>query len=577
MAIDYSGLSPTLELLAGSIGGSGNLDGTGAIARFSFPHGVAVDSAGNVFVADSTTIRKITREGTVTTLAGVAGEYGFADGAGSAARFNVVSGIAVDRAGALYVADTGNNAIRKISPQGLVTTLAGSPAPASAEGCRFADGIGAAAAFCVPSGVAVDSGGTVYVADTQNALIRKITPAGVVTTLAGSLIRPRPCDPFNPCTPGPSTQCTPCPPSPSVDGSGGSARFGYPYGIAVDGEGTVYVAEGFGNSTIRKITPAGVVTTLAGRAAGFFDPRGIAVDGGGTLYVADKRANVIRKVTPAGEVTTLAGGATWQEGSDDGTGSEARFLGPWGVAVDAGGVVYVADSGNSTIRKITPVGAVTTFAGDAPKSGFVDGNGAAARFESPLGVAVDSSGVAYVADCYNSTIRTITPSGAVTTLAGSPDHYGFADGTGSAARFSCPIGIAVDGLGAVYVTDIDNHTIRKIAPGGTVTTLAGTAGTTGSADGTGPAAQFGFSSPTGIAVDDVGTAYVADNGKSTIRRISREGVVTTLAGSAGSNGAVDGAGDAARLGPGGIDVDPGRRISFQMAAPRSEESIRRTS
>jgi sugar lactone lactonase YvrE len=221
--------------------------------------------------------------------------------------------------------------------------------------------------------------------------------------------------------------------------------------------------------------------------------------------------------------------------------------------------VYVADSGNSTIRKITPVGAVTTFAGDAPKSGFADDVGAAARFKWPRSVAVDSSGVAYVADCYNYAVRKISPNGAVSTLAGSPDRYGFADGTGTEARFSCPTGIAVDGVGTVYVTD--NQTVRKIAPGGTVTTLAGTARAIGSADGTGPAAQFGWMSPYGIAVDDVGTLYVADTGNSLIRKITPGGVVTTLAGSAGSYGAVDGAGAAARfLGPYGVDVDPGRRI-----------------
>ena len=569
VTVDYSGLSPTLELLAGSIGGRGNLDGTGATARFWDPGGVAVDSAGTLYVADGTMIRRITHEGVVTTLAGAVEASGAADGA---ARLDGIFSIAVDRGGTVYVADYYHDTILKVSPQGLVTTLAGSPNhdPFPSYRCRFADGVGVAAAFCRPRGVAVDSGGTVYVADTENALIRKITPAGVVTTLAGSPARPRPCDSW-------------CPPFPSVDGSGGSARFGYPYGIAVDGDGTVYVADGgpdvyqpqYENNTIRKITPAGAVTTLAGRAgtcgfsdgagvtAEFCDPRGVAVDRSGTLYVADQRNNVIRSITPAGVVTTLAGDAGAQEGSDDGTGSEARFSHPAGVAVDAGGVVYVADASNYTIRNIMPGGVVTTLAGAARIwLGFADDTGAAARFGAALGVAVDSSGVAYVADCDNNTIRKITPNGAVTTLAGSPfpDDFGFADGTGSAARFYCPVGIAVDDVGTVYVTD-NGLLIRKITPVGVVTTLAGRAGTDacGFSDGVGVAAEF--CDPKGIAVDGSGTLYVADGGNNTIRKITREGVVTTLAGSAGNAGAVDGAGDAARFNcPFGVAVGPGGRI-----------------
>jgi len=567
VTVDYSGLSPTLELLAGSIGGRGNLDGTGATARFWDPGGVAVDSAGTLYVADGIMIRRITHEGVVTTLAGAVEASGAADGA---ARLDGIFSIAVDRGGTVYVADYYHDTILKVSPQGLVTTLAGSSYQgANTYQCRFADGVGVAAAFCRPRGVAVDSAGTVYVADTENALIRKITPAGVVTTLAGSPARPRPCDSW-------------CPPFPSVDGSGSSARFGYPYGIAVDGDGTVYVADGgpnvyqpqYENNTIRKITPAGVVTTLAGRAgtcgfsdgagvaAEFCDPRGIAVDGSGTLYVADQRNNVIRSITPAGVVTTLAGDAGAQEGSDDGTGSEARFSHPAGVAVDASGVVYVADVSNYTIRNITPGGVVTTLAGAALKSGFADDTGTAARFGNVEGVAVDSNGVAYVADSDNNTIRKITPNGAVTTLAGSPYPYDFefADGTGSAARFNWPSGIAVDDVGTVYVTD-SGSTIRKITPVGVVTTLAGRAGTDtcGFSDGVGVAAEF--CDPKGIAVDGSGTLYVADGGNNTIRKITREGVVTTLAGSAGNDGAVDGAGDVARFKcPYGVAVGPGRRI-----------------
>jgi sugar lactone lactonase YvrE len=196
------------------------------------------------------------------------------------------------------------------------------------------------------------------------------------------------------------------------------------------------------------------------------------VDGAGNAYVADTENHTIRKVTPGGTVTTLAG-LGGSSGSADGTGSAARFYWPYGVAVDSAGNVYVADTWNYTIRKVTPGGVVTTLAGLAGTGGSTDGTGSAARFNYPSGVAVDSAGTVYVADRGNHTIRKVTPGGAVTTLAGLADSYGSADGTGSAARFDSPRGVAVDSAGNVYVADYYNNTIRKVTPGGVVTTLAG--------------------------------------------------------------------------------------------------------
>ncbi len=201
----------------------------------------------------------------------------------------------------------------------------------------------------------------------------------------------------------------------------------------------------------------------------------MAVDSAGNVYVADTGNSTIREVTPAGVVTTLAG---WSghTGSGDGTGSAARFYDPEGVAVDSTGNVYVADYFNYTIRKVTPAGVVTTLAGSVGSSGTNDGVGSAARFSYPKGVAVDSAGNVYVADNGNSTIRQVTPAGVVTTLAGSPGLYGSSDGTGSNARFGGPSGVAVDSADNVYVADTDNQTIRKVTPAGVVTTLAGSPG-----------------------------------------------------------------------------------------------------
>ena len=321
-----------------------------------------------------------------------------------------------------------------------VSTLAGSGTP------TFANGTGSAASFFYPNQAAVDGSGNLYVSDRLNHRIRKITPEGVVTTLAGS-----------------GTQTF-------ADGSiGSAASFNFPIGIAVDGSGNVYVGDG-NNNRIRKITASGEVSTLAGNAAfGFADgsgagvkfymPAGVAVDGSGNVNVADYKNHRIRKITSAGVVTTLAGSA-W-EGYTDGSGSAAQFANPWGVTVDGGGNVYVADYSNNRIRKITSAGLVTTLAGSGTAT-FADGNGSAASFKQPKGVAVDGSGNVYVADAGNSRIRKITPSGLVTTLAGSGTAT-YADGTVSAAGFNHPTGVAVDGSGNVYVMDENNHRIRIIS------------------------------------------------------------------------------------------------------------------
>ncbi|MFN9479791.1 MAG: hypothetical protein ACK6C0_10210, partial [Betaproteobacteria bacterium] len=223
----------------------------------------------------------------------------------------------------------------------------------------------------------------------------------------------------------------------------------------------------------------------------------------------------MRKVTAAGAVSTLAG-AAGSSGSADGNGAAARFNSPEGLAVDGAGNVYVADTQNHTIRKIATAGAVGTFAGIVRSWGSADGTGAAARFAAPYGVSVDAFGNVYVADTVNHTIRKITPVGVVSTLAGTAGSSGSADGIGSAVRFDSPQAVAVDGSGNVYVADTNNHTIRNITPAGAVRTFAGTAGSSGSADGTG--ASVRFNRPGGVAGDGSGNVHVADTSDYTIRK-----------------------------------------------------------
>ena len=318
----------------------------------------------------------------VSTIAGKPGETGAADGISSAARFGEEGvSLAIGPDGVLYVADRANRVVRKVALDGTVTTVAGKAGEAGT-----ADGKGSAARFGRLGGLAIDTTGTIYVADEDNGTIRKIARDGTVTTLAGKAGEPG-----------------------LVDGVGADARFNAPVGMAIDASGNLYVGSWEVNPAIRKITPDGTVTTLAGSAG--------------------------------------AGGTT------DGVGSAARFRMPWMLTIDAHGVLWVIDVArdtyHSTLRKVLPDGTVTTVKADWPSG----------QAGTPW---VDPSGVLYFTSYPDSTITKMTPDGTVTLLAGQPGEQGAADGTGDAARFNSPTGIVGDGAGTLYVSDSYNGTIRAI-------------------------------------------------------------------------------------------------------------------
>lgn len=522
---------PGIYLIAGNDFGAGMADGPGSAARFDTPTGIARDAQGNLYIADrfNNVVRRISPQGVVSTLAGAPGDRGHADGIGAAARFSLLAGIAVDSSGNIYVADYGNAVIRRVTPGGEVTTVAGEPGQSGSV-----DGLGSAARLSGnPSALAFGPDGNLYIAETNT--VRRMTPAGEVTTLAGQAGVAG----FD-------------------DGDADDARFTSLNGIAVDSTGIAYVSDGgwgrnggilsdanFFSASIRRIALDGTVTTLAGRgsAEGFDDvvgfadgsgttarfsyPQGLVVDGSGDIFVADRGNRVIRRVSPEGVVSTIAGVAG-QGGSADGAIGDARFMAPAGLALDTAGILYLTDAAHHTVRRVVPGENVSTLAGAAPLSGSADGTRSAALFNEPRGITRDAQGNFYVADTGNATIRRIAADGAVITLAGSAGQSGADNGMGTAARFDRPTDVAADLPGNILVSDFDNRLIRRITPDGIVSTYAGIPGQTGYVDG--PAASAQFFEPQAVAVDATGNVYVADRAGDAVRKITPQGQVSTLFG-----------------------------------------------
>ena len=574
-AMESASAQISWSVFAGAPGGTGYQDGVADEARFFNPEQAIRTAGGDVIVTDmdNHVIRKISSAGAVSTVAGIPGNAGHKDGASLTARFNRPRGIVINAAGEMFIADTGNHVIRKISTDGEVSTLAGSPGLSGST-----NGTGAAARFANPRCVRLLPDGSLAV--TSDFMIRKVTMEGVVTTIAGSSV------------------------SGSTNASGTSARFGTIADLVVDASGVMHCTETF-NHTVRKITADGVVTTVAGVASQSGDidgpagtsrlqnPYGLYLEPDGSLLINTNRK--LKRLSTAGELTTVAGSpsATMlhldadgqgnllfatrntisayntvsqlltvlagrdNQGALDGPAHVAKFSEPDGITVDQNGTVYVAERFVHTIRKITPDGTVSTLAGLHAVSGNVNGAGSAARFNNPRGLCTDEQGNIYVSDINNNAIRKITPQGVVTTHSSVPGptdvardkrnnfyasnlsgrilyrdeelYYAWSDSVFIRSLVTIsPIALAMSREDRLFMVDYSSSSIHQLWRNSNAVVLAGSGVSQGHgyADGIGNQARFNL--PVGLAVDRDENLYVADTGNDMIRKITPAGLVSTI-------------------------------------------------
>jgi uncharacterized protein (TIGR03437 family) len=538
--VDTSG---TLTRIAGN-GRAGYLgDGGPAIAaQLEYPAGIAIDTTGNVYVADrdAAVVRRISSSGVISTYAGT-GAPGYSGDAGPAASAQLSGplGLALDANGNLYVADTGNNVVRKISANGTIATVAGN----SVAGFTADDVQATIASLNSPEGVAVDSSGNLYIADTVNDRVRMVSPTGVIGTVAGTGLSAV----YASIWDGTGVSTT--------TGDGGpatSAAIVLPTDVALDSSGNLYIAD-YGNGRIREVVK-GTIGTLAGNADGvpleigqlaaseqLNGPTGLAVNAAGILYFAEGSIGTgsglapgdfrIWEVDSAGLLAAAAGNGLESYSGDGGAAAVAQLNNAAGVALDSSGNLFVADTLNHRVRKISPAGVITTVAGTGVEGISGDGGPAtSAQLDSPMGVAVAGSGVLYIADTGNNRIRMVAANGVIFTLAGNGNAAFYGDGgQGAFASVHAPQGVAVDINGDVLVADTGNQRIRRITADLTIHTVAGNGGQGYSGDG-GAATSAQLNLPAGVAVDSAGNIYVADTGNNRLRAISPLGNIFNVAG-----------------------------------------------
>lgn len=512
--------------------------GPATSAQLSYPAGIAVDAVGNLIIADqfNGVIRMVNAStGKISTIAGdqtLAWTYSGDGGPAISAALAYPQSIAIDSAGNLFITDGGNNVIRRVDiSTGVITTVAGDHALGG--GYSGDSGPATSAQIAGAFGISVDAFDNLFIAD-ANSVIRKVDMStGIIATIAGDNSIAQ-----------------------SYAGDGGpatSAGLFYPQAVSFDAGGNMIIMDSR-NHVVRKVNGGGTISTIAGNnalALGPYNgdgypaeigrlqtPRGLHYDAGGNLYIVDMANEVVRKVNGAGIISTFAGNNALGAGfSGDGAAATAAQLNdPRGVTADGAGNIYIADTQNCVIRKVTPGGTISTFAGDGVLGAGYAGDGGAAtsaQLNQPSSVAFDGAGNLYIADTINSVIRKVTPGGIISTVAGDNTLGGGYSGDGGAATAAAlywPEGVTVDGVGNLYIADTMNHVVRKVTVGGIISTVAGNhalaAGYTG--DG-GPATSAQLSTPGSVVVDGAGNLYIAD-GNFVIRKVDTLGTITTFAG-----------------------------------------------
>jgi uncharacterized protein (TIGR03437 family) len=546
------------------VAGNAGVPGLARNAQLFQPHAVAADSSGNVFILDSGNYRvlKVTPDGAIAKYAGIEFPAFTGDGnPATQAAINYAYGIALDSKGNLFIADSLNQVIRAVTTDGNIQTIAGIPGRSGCNGDLFPT----STAFNYPSGMAVDAAGSLYIADAQNHLVREIvqplTPNAKITTIAGT-----------------------CVPGYSGDGSQArSAQLNFPRDVAIDGQGNVLIADS-GNSRVRIVNTQGLIGTIAGSdpgsgdsgpatAARLFSPSGIVVDGSGNAYISDTDNNRIRRVGVDGTISTIASGLNAPNGlaldsagalyvaetnahvirkiangtvsvvagtpgqsgnkGDEGMAADAQLETPNAVAFDRAGTMYIADSGNNRIRSVGRDGRIHNFAGDS-QQGLPggDGDGAsaiAAHLHYPRALAIDVNGNVYIADFLNDRVRMVSAvTGRISTVAGTGVRGGDgAGGLATQAQLALPSGLAFDGLGNLYIADSLNNRLCVLAGGGVLRSVAGGAGAGDSGDG-GPSNEALLSYPRDVAVDSKGIVYFSDQDNNRVRQLV-PGLVTISA------------------------------------------------
>lgn len=500
--------------------GKGGFSGDGGLAtaaKLMGPVAVLTDAAGNIYIADNANrrVRKITTNGIINTIAGtgVAGTTGDG-GQAILARLGFLSAIALNAAGELFIADNTYHIVRKVAVNGIISRVAGT----GASGFSGDGGLATAAKFNAINGVTTDLSGNIYISDTYNNRVRKVASNGIITTIAGTG-------------------------GGGFSGDGALAKLAQlyrPTNVAIDPAGNLLISSNF---RIRKLTvSSNIINTIAGNGSGgycgdggsvslaqFYHPVGLAVDQTGNIFFADRENNRVRKITSAGIITTIAGTGVIGFSGDGGPASAAQLNLPTSVAVDAAGNIFITDYGNFRIRKIASNGIITTIAGTGVKGFNGDGLAISATIWGPDGITLDALGNIYFADQFNNRIRKISPAGTIITIAGNGTNgFGGDGGVAILAALSWPNAVKVDRMGNVLIADRRNNRVRKVTTTGIISTVAGNGAQPYNGDGR-TAITAGIDAGA-ITTDTAGNFYIADTYNERIRKVNTAGIISTVAG-----------------------------------------------